>query len=468
IEYGQVDSVFSFDVEMEPNRESKFHYWMCVSKSIKRAKKLNKFVLDRGAVDLIKTTRDYWRAWVKVRNFSFYGLEQEVIDLFNKSLIFMRTHVGKNGAIIASGDSDLLQYGRDTYAYIWPRDAAYSATALEKAGDFNASARFFDFCNKTITDDGYFMHKYLPDLSLGSSWHPWIRNGKGQLPIQEDGTAVVLYALWVHYELSKDLEFIEGLYNDFVKKAAEFLVSYRDEKTGLPKPSYDLWERIYGVSTYTACTVYGAINAAAKFAKLLGKTKSEKKYRSAAKSMKEAILVHLYDEKDGTFYKQISEDNGRVEIDRTVDMSSVYGIYKFGVLPFGDQKLEKAVKKTIERLEVKTSIGGIARFEGDSYHRKRSDIAGNPWIITAMWLAQYYVGLAKNESDMEPVKKWLSWVVKAASPSGILPEQINPDTGEHLSASPLTWSHAEYVITVISYLEKLEELEVCKACNPAD
>jgi len=33
--------------------------------------------------------------------------------------------------------------------------------------------------------------------------------------------------------------------------------------------------------------------------------------------------------------------------------------------------------------------------------------------------------------------------------SGILAEQLDPDTGESLSATPLVWSHAEYVQTVL-------------------
>jgi len=67
---------------------------------------------------------------------------------------------------------------------------------------------------------------------------------------------------------------------------------------------------------------------------------------------------------------------------------------------------------------------------------------------------------------LELVKRYLSWAVKYANPAGILPEQLDPYSGEHLSASPLVESHGEFVTTVISYLEKLEELGVCKACYP--
>ena len=115
------------------------------------------------------------------------------------------------------------------------------------------------------------MHKYRPDKSLGSSWHPWMRNGNKQYPIQEDETATVIFVLWKFYELSKDLEFVEKMYTKLVKKAAEFMTAYRDEKTGLPKASYDLWEQDFGIFTYSAASTYGALKAAARFADLLGK-----------------------------------------------------------------------------------------------------------------------------------------------------------------------------------------------------
>jgi GH15 family glucan-1,4-alpha-glucosidase len=122
--------------------------------------------------------------------------------------------------------------------------------------------------------------------------------------------------------------------------------------------------------------------------------------------------------------------------------------------------------KTVERLEVKTKIGGIARYEGDAYHSRGGNIPGNPWVITTMWLAQYYIARAKKESDMEPVRKWITWAVNLSQNSGMLSEQFDPYNGDYISATPLTWSHAEFILTIIQYLEKLEELGICKTCYP--
>ncbi len=466
IEHGLVDSVVGFYFSIGPHEKKEVYYWVTVAETIPEAQKLNEYILERTPSHILRTTHDFWRAWVSKYEFNFYGLDATAISLFKKSLLMIRAHTDNRGAIIASADSRVHQVGRDSYAYMWPRDGAFAAMALDKAGDPNVAKRFFEFCNNVITESGYLMHKYGSDRSLGSSWHPWIRNGSLALPIQEDETALIIHALWKHYQISKDLEFVEEIYNSLIKNAADFMVEYRDKRTGLPNPSYNLWEENYGISTFTASSVYAGLTAAANFAKILGKDSSWKRYTGAAKEVREAILNHLYDEQTGNFYKLITIEKNKTVYDRTIDMSSVYGIFAFGVLDIDDDRLSRAMANTEARLWCKTEKGGIPRYEGDEYYKTDADTPGNPWFVTTLWLAQYYVAKAKKESDLEPAKKLIYWATENALPSGVLPEQIDPVTGAPLSATPLTWSHAEFVITVTNYLDKLEELGICDTCNP--
>jgi len=311
------------------------------------------------------------------------------------------------------------------------------------------------------------MHKYRSDQSLGSSWHPWVRGGHAQLPIQEDETALVIYALWQYYLRSLDLEFIETVYNSLIKKASDFLVAYRDPHTGLPKESYDLWEERYGVFTYTAAVTYAALICAAKFAKLLGKTEAERKYEDAATEIKSATLKYLFSPDTGLFFKSLSgtETNHPVS-DPTPDMSTAYAIFRFGLLEKDDPRLHPAFTGVVDQLTLPTSVGGLARYQGDMYFRSSDNIPGNPWVITSLWLAQYHLFRAKSEADLEPVKNWLEWTAKSALPTGILPEQLHSQTGSPLSATPLAWSHAEFVTTIIQYLEKLESLGISPSRLP--
>ncbi len=459
IEHGKTDSVIGIYLDVEGNSSNVIEYWITVAKTLQEVSDLNDYVLDRTPAYLIKTAKDFWHAWLNNRNFNFYHLEDDVVSLFKKSLLILRAHVDDNGSILASGDSTLLQYGRDAYSYMWPRDGALSAVALDKAGDYNVAKRFFEFSNDVITKDGYFMHKYRPDKSLGSSWHAWVYKDRPQFPIQEDETALVLYSLWKHYEFSKDLEFIESIYNSLIKKAADFMVSYIDSATGVPKPSYDLWEEKFGVSTFTCSAVYAALLAAANFSRLLGKVESEKKYTVNAEKVKETILKYLWSPELKMFRKNVNFIDGNVVADDTLDFSSIYGVFRFRVLDAHDPMVTEAIK-TMENLASKIPVGGMMRYEGDVYHRKFDDVPGNPWIITTLWLAQYYIVTAREEADFAKVKEILQWVVSQATTTGVLPEQIDAHTRHHLSATPLTWSHSEFVSTIINYLEKLEELEI--------
>jgi hypothetical protein len=48
----------------------------------------------------------------------------------------------------------------------------------------------------------------------------------------------------------------------------------------------------------------------------------------------------------------------------------------------------------------------------------------------------------------------MRWVARWALPSGVLGEQLHPETGEILGVGPLSWSHAEVVAAFAEYLEK--------------
>jgi GH15 family glucan-1,4-alpha-glucosidase len=112
----------------------------------------------------------------------------------------------------------------------------------------------------------------------------------------------------------------------------------------------------------------------------------------------------------------------------------------------------------------------MARYEADYYHRVGEDVKnvpGNPWFITTLWLAQYFIARAKKQEDLARAKQLIEWVQRHAHPSGVLAEQVDPYDNAPLSVSPLTWSHAEFVITVREYLGKLHELGACPNCNKA-
>jgi len=470
IEHGSVDSTIRFSLALDSRESANVAYWVCASETFSGAQKIHRMVKRKTPQHILETTHDFWRAWVSKGQFTFHKLDDDVISLFNRSLLIMRTHADRRGGLLASGDGADMDFGRDTYGYVWPRDAAFIANAFDQAGYSDISRNFIEFSKDVLTDDGYILHKYRPDRSLGSSWHPWIQEGKEQLAIQEDETALLLWSLWEHYKHTKDIEFVENYYNPFIKRIADFLVRYRDPETGLPLESYDLWEEKYGVSTFTASTVYGALISASRFADVLGKEEDCRMYHDIAEEMRNAIIAYLYKEDLGYFVKLIRCDDAcdPTDIDCTIDASSFFGVFQFNVLPLHDERLRTSFDTLQKELHDHIPAGGVARYVDDRYHQRDTDMPGNPWFVTYLWTIQYRILTTDNLEELEHVNTDLRWVVMRALESDILSEQIDPHTGEQLSVAPLTWSHAEYVRTVLAYMKKVERLGGCDVCKPIE
>lgn len=460
IEHGSVDSVLGLTFLIPPHETKEADYWIVCGKSITEVHTLDELVIEEGPERLIASTEAYWQAWLDKEQIDLSLLSDPLQNLFRRSLIVMRVHADNNGGIIASSDTDMLHHGRDTYSYVWPRDAAVIANTFDEAGYRDVSARFFKFISECIEPSGYLMHKYRTDGVLGSSWHPWIINNQPNLPIQEDETATVIFMLWEHYEKYHDIEFIESLYNSFIEPAAEFMADYIESTTGLPRASFDLWEEKYGTSTYTAASVYGGLMAAAKFANLLGKDEPSRTFQAIAQRIQISIGKVLFDKEKGYFVKQVLHtDDGELTYDYTLDISSLYGPILFRVFDVEDEKITKMVQVVEERLQVHQNSKGFVRYEGDAYYRMHDAGSPNPWVITTLWVARYYIEKAKSLKDLKPALDLLEWTGSHSNQGGLLAEQMHPTTREQLSTSPLIWSHAEFVLAVKAYLKKIEEFK---------
>ena len=457
---GAVDSAVSFQLEVPPNGYGTMHYWIACAKELSEVNGLNGVVKIVGVEQMLLEVENYWSAWLSRLNLELDTLPREVIRLYKSSLLLMRAHVDNRGGFLASLDSDIIGIHRDTYSYVWPRDGAMASLAFTSAGFTDVSTKFFDFCNKVIGEDGFFRHKYLPDGSLGSTWHALVdASGKMQLPIQEDETASVLYALWKCYEETGNIEFVTKVYDRLVVKAADFMMNFRDPDTHLPKPTFDEWEEKVGVFTSTTAGVCAALDSASKFAKVFYDRTRQDTLTKAVEETKEAMIKYLYDPLQQRFIKGILA-NG--EKDLTID-SSVSTVFAYGVLDATDFRVKNTMESLERNLWVKTDVGGFSRYSNDQYRRVSQETPGNPWIIASLRLARWRIAKAASTPELSPALELLKWTAKYALPSGALAEQLNPNTGEPVSATPLLWSHAEFVLAVTEYIAKHHELTAFQA-----
>lgn len=452
---GAVDSAVSFKLDIPSGGYGIVHYWIAAGTSLAEVASLDSTVKQVGVEQMLLEVENYWSAWLNRLKFDLNILPRDVSRLFKRSLLLMRAHVDSQGGFLASLDSDILGIHRDTYSYVWPRDAAMAALAFSNAGFNDVPAMFFSFCNEIIGEDGFFRHKYLPDGSIGSTWHALVDStGHVQLPIQEDETASVLYVLWKYFEKDGNLEFVTKVYDRLVVKASDFMMNYRDPDTYLPKPTFDEWEEKVGVFTSTVASVCAALDAAAKFAKVFFDSNRRDVLGQASAQIKDAMIKHLYDPELKRFIKGIYPNGER---DTTLD-SSVSTVFALGVLDAKDFRVKNTMAALADGLGVKTEVGGLARYQNDNYRRVSQDTPGNPWFISTLRLARWHIAAASKLDELTSAMELLRWAAKNALLSGALAEQLDPFSGKPISATPLLWSHAEYVLVVTEYLNRLEEI----------
>jgi glucoamylase len=461
IAQGSVDSTVGFNLHVPANGSSHVVYWLAAGPTHESIVALNRKILEKTAQRMMDRSEAYWRLWACKEPVDFSPLPEPLRDLYVRSQLILRTQIDNGGAIIAANDTDITHFAGDTYSYMWPRDGALVAHALVLSGHGELSRSFFRFCAKVIDDKGYFLHKYNPSGTLASSWHPWMLDGRPVLPIQQDETALVTWALRQHFQVFRDVEFIKPLYTPLVINAARWMLAHRDHN-GLPKPSWDLWEERRGVHTFTTAATIGALQAAAGFASDMGAMDHASEFIEGAERMRGAMMRHLWVEEQQRFARMaIPLDDGSYRLDMTADASN-FGIFAFGALPPNHPAVMAEMQALRDKLWIKTPIGGVARYERDYYHQiERSDIAnvpGNPWVICTLWLAMHKIAVADNLKELDESLEYLHWTRERAEVSGVLAEQYHPHTGDPISVSPLTWSHATVMTVVMQYLLKRAEL----------
>ncbi len=465
IAQGSVDSVAALHLAIKGNDRATASFWLAAGDSWQTVRRLDSAVRRKTPQAMIQRTADYWQLWVRKEMPRLDILPAKVADLYHRSLLVLRTQLDWQGGVLAANDSDIIQFNRDTYSYIWPRDGALVANALDMAGYPLPAQRFYEFCESIIEREGYFLHKYNPDGTLASSWHPWFSNGQRQLPIQEDETALVVWALWNHFVLYRDIEFIKPFYLPLIKNAADFMCRYRDEATGLPAPSYDLWEERHGILSFTVGTVFGGLTAASLFCSVFGEEEKARQYQLAASEIRDAASRHLWRDELGRFCRMVSHDEqGRLQVDTTCD-SSLWGLFAFGLYAPTDPRIEATMKTIRQELWLNTGVGGMARYAGDRFQQVDAASPGNPWFICTLWLADYLALKATSEEELKEPVALLEWVADHARPSGVLAEQVHPNTGAPLSVSPLTWSHATFIAAVQRIIRKRAQMHPCPTCG---
>jgi GH15 family glucan-1,4-alpha-glucosidase len=263
-------------------------------------------------------------------------------------------------------------------------------------------------------------------------------------PIQTDETAIVLFVFAQFYQTQNDPKLLHDFYEPMIVPMADFLSDFVNPKTGLPKPSYDLWEQQYTTTLYTTSVTCAALYVAANLADDHADTDRAVQWRTVADTMSEKARDVFYNTERKVFYKGLSvAAGGAVAMDETIDMSGIYGAFMYGLFAIDSDEVKNSIATAKSTFGFGPQRPGLPRFEADDY--QSADGKPNWWPIISLWLAQYSLEVG----DDALADSVINWVTATMRDTSALPEQVNPATGENVSVEPLAWSQAEYISTLL-------------------
>lgn len=450
VEHGGVDSVIRFRHELDSEDSFDIDYWIVAAESQDKAEKIHNLLKAQTLSRRLDMARDHWHNWLAVGNSHYSKIPEDQLQYVTKSLMIIKSHIDKRGGVIASCDSSIYNFGRDYYTYVWPRDGAYVMWPLIRLGYTEEPKKFFEFCRDILSPDGYLMHKYQPDKAIGSTWHPLLHGKRKELAIQEDETAIVLFMLGEYFKYTNDDDFIHSLYATFIQPAASFMSDFIDDQTGLPHASYDLWEERFLTNSYTTAVVYKALMIAADFAEKFEYPDDAVRWRRVAEIIFANSAVFFDPGREAYRKGYLLTEDGSLNFDNTLDVSSFYGALRFGLHQPDKHELTKTLLAIENELLDQSPAGGAVRYENDNYFVSDPAYKGNPWFVTTLWLVYYYA----HHDQLDKAKHYVEWTLRHALPSGVLSEQVNPTDSSPVSVAPLIWSHAELLNAILDISEE--------------
>ena len=218
---------------------TRVQYWIAAGTTLREALAHHTSLQKHGLIDRLRETAASWQRWLEPTLRVAPRVDAANRQLFITSVMLLKAHMDKRGAIIASTDSGMLNYGRDAYAYCWPRDGAHVLWPLVRLGYEKEPLAFFDFCRRGLHPG--VLRTNRADGAIGSSWHTYLHDdGTVSPPIQIDETAGVLFMFAQFYD-AHPVTASARVPESFVVPMAEFLVSAIPNAR---RPSYDLWKKI--------------------------------------------------------------------------------------------------------------------------------------------------------------------------------------------------------------------------------
>jgi glucoamylase len=431
--------------------------------------------LSQGFATLIRANEAGWRRYLDGLPAAPASLRDPgERALYRASVLMLAASEDKRnpGAFIASpsmpwafGGNGSLASPSGSYHLVWPRDLYQIATAMLAAGDRPAAQRSLDYMfGRQQLPDGHLPQNTKTD---GSPFWTMIQLDETAFPIvlaEQLGRTDA--GTWWH-----------------VRRAAEFLLTFRTGGFASPYSQQERWEEQAGYSPSTIASVIAGLVCAAELAGKNGAPADARRYLAAADEFRAKLpgwtVTTNGPLSESPYFVRLTKDgnantgtayylgNASITADqRAVTDAGFLELVRLGIYPADDPVIRNSIAVTDRQISFTTPNGRFwHRYTADGYGETAR---GGPWDVTfdpgsratfgRLWplLAGERGEYELAAGDPAATAGRLRDLAKVASPGGTLPEQVwdeNPPSGAPgfapgtptMSATPLAWTHAQLI-----------------------
>lgn len=343
----------------------------------------------------------------------------------------------KHGSALAAATTSLPEWKGGVrnwdYRYCWLRDGAMTVTALAQLNSWEETTNFVNWLHKllpaenlslaplyTLAGTGLPEERSLDDLAGYAASRPVRYGNAADGQTQTDVYYPIVDMLWNKHVHGKPLtDKDKDILNHCVQKVAN----------NWNKPDHGIWEirDTPRHHTHSRVSSWASIHFGSVMLKHLGQNVTY--LETLSEEIRNDVLTYGYNENVGSFVSAY----GRTDVDAAVLVAITSGL-----IPGTDYRALNTIDKVEELLR-----------DGPGVYRYRHD-DGLPGTeggmhICGTWLIQAYTMSGQEEKAHTLLKQ----ILKTSGTTGLLPEMVDPHTGEGLGNHPQAYSHLGIIQSVL-------------------
>lgn len=370
--------------------------------------------------------------------------------------------------IIPGSPPDGYQDGPIGYHVVWPRDLYQVATAFLAAGEMETALKALQYLKQVQFKEGNW--EYCSNMPKKGSFPQnfWLSGQAHWGGLQLDETAMPIILAWRLWKAGQIQP--KDYYDSFVKPAAEFILHNG------PRTQQERWEENSGHSPSTIAAEIAALVCAADLAQATQDSETATVYLSKADEWASSVDKWTFTTKGlhgkGQYYERIdgqnicggsSDPNDNVQIqigngggshmEREILDGGFLELVRFGIKVPDDSNILKTLEVYDKLIRVDIPKGtGFYRYNFDGYGETENGEdyigtgKGRLWPLLTGERGHYELAHGKD------IDEYIHAMEEFANEGRMLPEQVWDGKGHRYqvgegtgSATPLAWTHAEYI-----------------------